>query len=148
MGPRLYTPRAFHQLWLIGSHPSRAVPDNSTDGCLPHTIPKHTCQNVLIDVRIVQTKPTRCGKRVHSRRAKSCKHVQSSLTHALYVLCHLVACTCALPYMRTRTEAAVRRVVPHSTTRQCGWVHCIVATQHVIPHAPSKLAHGALADNM
>ena len=107
------------------------------------------CQSTpSIDVRIVPTKPTRCGKRVHSRRAKSCKHVQSSLTHALYVQCHLDACTCALPYLRTCTEAAVRRVVPHSTTRQCGSVHYNVATQHVIPRVPSKLAHGALADNM
>ena len=93
---------------------------------------KYKCQSIpSIDVRIVRTKPTRCGKRVHPRRARSCKHVQSSLTHALYVQCHIDACTCALPYMRTRTEAAVRRVVPHSTTRQCGSVHYNVATQHV-----------------
>ena len=71
------------------------------------------CQSTpSIDVRIVQTLPTRCGERVHPRRARSCKHVQSSSTHALYVQCRLDACTCTLPYMRTRTEGAVREWSP------------------------------------
>ena len=49
------------------------------------------CQSTpSIDVRIVQTLPTGSGERVHPRRARSCKHVQSSTTHALYVQCRLM----------------------------------------------------------